>query len=231
VKVKDIGQLDSDSKEVLERYFKKVFNDETGVSKPPKQSLKESTASVRSSATSEPFAEPPKADRVATAYESLLPFPDLEERGRTGVLKEISMRSRSSCASSVLSVAFSGISKSSASSRQSLGIETDTPNRLVRIIWPDAQLQSLFKESPTKVSLERFEENFRKCLVQFSVHLRMEAESPTSDKQMILVSRVVRNFSRVTARMIRECLEADIETDCDTSALNANNSKHEDSDT
>lgn len=154
------------------------------------------------------------------------------DRGRPVFATDIQITSRSSSLSSVPSLASSKISKSSASSLHSFGSQINIPKRLFEILWLDTQLQDLFKESLTKVSLQRFEDNFRKCLVQFAAHLRLEAASPSADKQTINAARVVRNLSGRTAHRIRDSLEAANKTDRDEAVLLVPNSnQQEDSDT
>jgi hypothetical protein len=149
------------------------------------------------------------------------------DRGRAATSKETQTASRSSSISSVSSLAFSENSKSSSSSLNSFGSQSDISERLFRVLWCDNELQGLFKESLAKVLPQRFEENLRRCLEQFSVHLREEGGSSPLDRQALKAARVVRKLSRSTAYRVRDAVEAanhelsnhDLDLECSDSEL------------
>lgn len=118
--------------------------------------------------------------------------------GRAAVSDEQQAASRSSSLSSVSTLAFSENSRYSSSSLNSFGSQSDISERLFRVLRCDDELQALFMESLAKVQPHRFEENLRRCLEQFSVHLREEGGSSPLDRKAVRAARVVRSLSRST---------------------------------
>lgn len=121
---------------------------------------------------------------------------------------------KSSSLSSLESVE-SVFSMKSQVSTFSTATDVDYGERLENLFFQDPKIQLLFAEAPKRVSWDKFESNFRRCLRQFSNNLRVEASSPL----MVLASRIVRSIGDDTAGSIRRELEsrnlsefADIET-------------------
>jgi hypothetical protein len=121
-----------------------------------------------------------------------------------------SLRSSSTSPSSTLSRSSSLYSLQSLIStleyQSSVSSLTSAPHygdQLLAFLSKDLQLQDLFEEATQKVSMDRFEKNFRRCLQQFSEHLQIEATSPL----FLRASKVVRQFSTNTAHSIRRTLE------------------------
>jgi hypothetical protein len=120
------------------------------------------------------------------------------------------LRSSSTAPSSTLSRSSSLYSLQSLIStvqyQSSVSSLTSAPHygdRLLAFLLKDLELLDLFEEAAQRVSMDRFEKNFRRCLQQFSEHLRMEATSPL----FLRASKVVRQFSTNTAHSIRRTLE------------------------
>ena len=113
-------------------------------------------------------------------------------------------RSRSSSVDTIESEAFSILSTSSSSS---VANPSGGAERLSAFLSKQEWLQTLSKDAMRKVSLEKFEENFRRSLVQFSAHLKAEAASP----MMIQAAGAVRRYARNAAKLIRQSLELDVE--------------------
>ncbi|PVH81151.1 hypothetical protein DL98DRAFT_360724, partial [Cadophora sp. DSE1049] len=117
-------------------------------------------------------------------------------------------RSRNSSVESLESHILS--SAASVSSCSSLASQNDGAERLVALLLMDEQLKSLYTVAARKVSAERFQENFRRCLYQCSVHLKAEARpgTTTSRAQTLQCARAVRLYSRQAAATVRSTLEA-----------------------
>jgi hypothetical protein len=92
---------------------------------------------------------------------------------------------------------------SSYSSYPSSGSLPDYVERLRDFLLSDVQLQALFEEATQKVSLERFEKNFKRCLQQFSKDLEHEAKS----NLLVEASKVVYKYSGNAAHLIRRFFE------------------------
>jgi hypothetical protein len=120
---------------------------------------------------------------------------------RENPVTESPLISRSSSLYSLQSLIFSG---QSASSMSSMSPYPDNGARLLKFLSSDSQLQTLFTEAARKVSLERFEKNFRRCLQLFSEHLRIEGKR---SRLLRDASTVVRHFSTNAAHLIRRSLE------------------------
>jgi hypothetical protein len=114
--------------------------------------------------------------------------------------------SRSSSLYSLQSLIFSSHSVSSKSSISAYPPYIDNGARILAFLSNDSQLQVLFNDVTRKVSLDRFEKNFRRCLQQFSEHLRIEGKRSPLLRD---ASTVVRHFSTNTAHSIRRVLEED----------------------
>ena len=97
-------------------------------------------------------------------------------------------------------------SASSASSQSSRGSRLlKTKDRLVRLLSADYELRLLYHEALQMTTLERFEENFRRCIMQLSEHLQCEAFESTP--QMKTTARYISACSRYAAGQIRSELE------------------------
>lgn len=94
-----------------------------------------------------------------------------------------------------------------ASSATSLTPSTpDIPTeieQLFNILFEDPELTSLYKDVVRKASYQKMENNLRRCLVQFSKHLKDEALS----SKMGEAARFIMRSSKAVATMIREKLE------------------------
>ncbi|CZT13512.1 hypothetical protein WAI453_012463 [Rhynchosporium graminicola] len=75
---------------------------------------------------------------------------------------------------SLASLVFSSIG--SVSSKSSRFSQQDGAERFIALLSKDEQLQKLYKEASQKVVPEKFSANFKRCLVQCSVHLKAESE-------------------------------------------------------
>lgn len=73
------------------------------------------------------------------------------------------------------------------------------------LLLRDPGLDELFTDAVQKISMDKFEVNFRRCLHVFSQHLRVEAVSSTT---LVNAARFAGLFSRSTASSIRQILEA-----------------------
>ncbi|KAE8447139.1 hypothetical protein EG329_011123 [Mollisiaceae sp. DMI_Dod_QoI] len=84
--------------------------------------------------------------------------------------------------------------------------------RLVNLLINDSDLHDLFEVAMRKITLDKFENNFRRCLHQFSEHLRTEA-LPALPRS---APRVIRRFSTNAAHIIRRRFEETPQTDTPT---------------
>jgi hypothetical protein len=75
------------------------------------------------------------------------------------------------------------------------------------MFWDDPELRALFQEGMQKASAERCERNFRRSLILYSAQLRSQGSTP-EEKQ---AARVVKYFSRNTARLFRSKIDINLQ--------------------
>lgn len=123
----------------------------------------------------------------------------------------------------------------SVSSCSSLASQNNRPERLITLLLKDEQLKSLYAVAARKVSADKFQENFRRCLIQCSIHLKAEAalKPTTSRTQSLQCAKAVRLYSRQAATQVRSTLETkDIQTHTedyiDSDSLNSDDLESDD---
>ncbi|KAG4432398.1 hypothetical protein IFR05_012127 [Cadophora sp. M221] len=89
----------------------------------------------------------------------------------------------------------------SNSSRSSYTDEPHGAERLAELLLKDEELQDLYKVAAKKVTSERLRENFRRCLVQCSAHLKEEVAN-TKSAAGVRCARVLRHYSRNAAAQV-----------------------------
>jgi hypothetical protein len=143
-----------------------------------------------------------RSEQPATCQPTLLPDSSRDTGEKPGI--ESTVISRSSSQTSLFSLQSLIFSGHPASSMSSISPYPDNGARLLKFLSSDSQLQALFNEAARKVSLDRFEKNFRRCLQLFSEHLRIEGKR---SRLLRDASTVVRHFSTNAAHLIRRSLE------------------------
>ncbi|KAH9208589.1 hypothetical protein DL95DRAFT_467569 [Leptodontidium sp. 2 PMI_412] len=95
--------------------------------------------------------------------------------------------------------------KESNSSRSSYTDEPQGAERLAELLLKDEELQDLYKVATQKVTSERLRENFRRCLVQCSAHLK-EKVARTKSAAGLRCAKVLRHYSRNAAAQVALCM-------------------------
>lgn len=114
------------------------------------------------------------------------------------------IRSQQSVAESVESRNVTGIASVPASSSL---VKHDGAERLAAVLLGDEHLKSLYAIATQKISTKEFQDNFRRCLLQCSIHLMAEAMMETigttkTRTQALQCARAVRLFSgRVSTKI------------------------------
>ncbi|PQE23490.1 Ankyrin repeat-containing domain protein [Rutstroemia sp. NJR-2017a BVV2] len=108
---------------------------------------------------------------------------------------------------SITSVASVFSTTSEASTPSSLGGDQASSDVLIGLLLSDGELKQLYAQASKKISLDKFENNFRRCLVQFSQHLKTESLTP----QFKGAARYVKDNSTKLASQLR--MELDETTD------------------
>ncbi|PQE16473.1 pfs domain protein [Rutstroemia sp. NJR-2017a BBW] len=98
---------------------------------------------------------------------------------------------------SIASAVFSTTSE--ASTPSSTGGDQASSDVLIGLLLSDSELRQLYEQASKKTSLDKFENNFRRCLVQFSQHLKTEILTP----QFKGAARYVRYNSTKLASQLR----------------------------
>ncbi|KAF8859002.1 hypothetical protein BDZ45DRAFT_371254 [Acephala macrosclerotiorum] len=116
----------------------------------------------------------------------------------------ISRHSSNSSLYSLASMVFSVTAQSTLSSASSINADPIYQQQLVDLLLDDLELHDLFQKAIRKTSLEKFENNFKRCLVMFSEHLRVEAPSSLP----AYAPKLIRKFSTNAAHLIRRFFES-----------------------
>ncbi|KAH6711970.1 hypothetical protein BKA61DRAFT_675769 [Leptodontidium sp. MPI-SDFR-AT-0119] len=118
--------------------------------------------------------------------------------------------------------------KESNSSRSSYTDEPQGVERLAELLFKDENLQDLYKVAAQKVTSERLRENFRRCLVQCSAHLKEEVAHAKSAAGL-RCARVLQHYSRNAAAQVALCMgkQKTIDTGADSEhILDVGNKSH-----
>lgn len=128
------------------------------------------------------------------------PFDERDEsvNGESVHRKHHAGRSRSSSIDSIESMASLTSNKFSSSSLSSIFYIPNAGELLVALLLNDEVLSSLYVEALYKIPVQRFQDNFRRCLIQFAVHLRQENSSRDAKQ----AARMIRIFSRNAASIV-----------------------------
>ncbi|CZR67180.1 uncharacterized protein PAC_17079 [Phialocephala subalpina] len=214
VKVEDIGELNSDSQRILRRYYKEIHfpkDEDSSVtlqaeptqpvfSKAEKRRQESRPGRPESSwEVSEAMEQYPEENTFGTQYSEDLKQTAQEQPAQA---PKISRSSSNSSLNSLASLVFS-LAQSTHSSVSSTNSDPVYLQRLVNLLLNDRGLKGLFEVAANKLPLDKFENNFRRCLHQFSEHLRIEA--PVSLPKN--APRLIRRFSTNAAHSIRRTLE------------------------
>jgi hypothetical protein len=124
-----------------------------------------------------------------------------EESKELHIRRPVSSSSITSIASAVFSTT------SEASTPSSTGGDQASSDVLIGLLLSDGELRQLYEQASKKISLDKFENNFRRCLVQFSQHLKTESLTP----QFKGAARYVKYNSTKLASQLR--MELDETTD------------------
>jgi hypothetical protein len=119
--------------------------------------------------------------------------------------------SRRSSVETLESLLFSTRSMSSASSIEDV---YGGAQRLFNFLSEQEWLKRLSREATAKVTFDIFENNLRRSLIQFSVHLKEEATTPIMAKAAVAVRRIARN----TANLVRQAFESGAKLSSDEEA-------------